>query len=182
MPSISLNRISTLTSDINKIRWFANVGKEINKFLNDNINYYCHALDLDSKVKQISNWDEAIKIISDKDWNKMAWEREEKEKENLLNILLENKTEKEVFYHLQRLTEESTKIIDSCSIEYLDKNDVKFQYYSKVAAGSAAISCYQASLALATNQVNSHIFLAKFELFKSGHWPLIIKNNIFNIF
>ena len=168
MNSISLNKISTLTSDISKIRWFANVGKGINQFLNNNIKYYCHALDLDSKVKQISNWEEAIKIISDKDWSKVAWEKEEKEKENLLNILLKNKTEKEVFSYLQGLTEESTKIIDSCSIEDLDKNDVKFQYYSKVAAGSAAICCYQASLALATNQMNSHIFIAKFELLMSS--------------
>ena len=182
MNSISLNKISTLTSDISKIQWFSNVGKEINKFINDNINYYCHSLDLDRKVKKVSNWEEAIKIISDKDWNKAIWEKEEKEKENLLNILLKNKNEKEVFSYLQALTEESTKIIDSCSIEHLDKNDVKFQYYSKVAAGSAAICCYQASLALATNQMNSHIFIAKLELFKSGHWPLVIKNNIFNIF
>ena len=182
MNSISLNKISTLTSDISKIRWFANVGKEINQLLNDNINNYCHTLAPESKVKQVSNWEEAIKIINDKDWNKIAWEKEEKEKENLLNILLKNKSEKEVYSYLQALTEESTKIIDSCSIEDLDKNDVKFQYYSKVAAGSAAICCYQASLALATNQMKSHIFIAKFELFKFGHWPLVIKNNIFNIF
>jgi len=112
----------------------------------------------------------------------VAWEKEEKEKENLLNILLKNKNEKEVLCYLQALTEESTKITDTFSIEGLDKNDVKFQYYSKVAAGSAAISCYQASLALATNQLSSHIFISKYEIFKSGHWPLVIKNNIFNIF
>ncbi len=182
MTLISLNKISTLTSDICKIKWFANVGKEIDHNLNDNIEHYCQALALDTKTKQVNNWQEAIEIINDKDWNKVAWEKEEKEKENLLNILLKNKNEKEVLCYLQALTEESTKITDALSIEGLDKNDVQFQYYSKVAAGSAAISCYQAALALATNQLSSHIFISKYEIFKSGHWPLVIKNNIFNIF
>src|SRR6056300_520155 len=117
MTLISLNKISTLTSDICKIKWFANVGKEIDHNLNDNIEHYCQALALDTKTKQVNNWQEAIEIINDKDWNKVAWEKEEKEKENLLNILLKNKNEKEVLCYLQALTEESTKITDALSIE-----------------------------------------------------------------
>ena len=89
--------------------------------------------------------------------------------------------EKELFHKLNKLTIETTKIIEKYSIENLKKSDVKYHYYTKVAAGAAAISCYQAALALAANKNSNHIFISKFEIFKAGHWPLIITNNNFNI-
>ena len=70
----------------------------------------------------------------------------------------------------------------SKSIKDIHKDNVKYQYYSKVAAGAAAICCYQAALAFASDQNDNHIFISKYHLFKSGHWPLIVKDNVFNIF
>ena len=182
MSSISLNKISTITSDIIKIQWFKKVGKEIDSSLNAYIKNYCQYLNINKNVTQVNSWEEANKIINDKDWDKSYWEIEEKEKENLLKILLKNENENKVFSYLRSLTEESFKIIEACSIKDLNKNDLKYQYYSRVAAGSAAICCYQAALAFASNQKQNHIFISKYELFKSGHWPLVIKNKIFNIF
>ena len=40
----------------------------------------------------------------------------------------------------------------------------------------------QAALAFASDQNDNHIFISKYHLFKSGHWPLIVKDNVFNIF
>ena len=107
---------------------------------------------------------------------------EENEKTALLNILLESENEKEIFSYLNSLTEETSKITEIYSIKGLNKNNIKYQYYSKVAAGAAALCCYQTALALASNQKPNHIFISKYELFKSGHWPLIITKNYFNIF
>tara|TARA_B110000014_G_C20078298_1_gene563105 strand:+ start:279 stop:827 length:549 start_codon:yes stop_codon:yes gene_type:complete len=182
MSLISLNKISAVTSNIVKIKWFKNVGKEIDANLYSSIKNYCQELNISSEIKQITTWEKAIKVINSKDWNKACWDIEEKEKESLLNILLENENEKKVFSFLKSLTEESSKIIDTYSIKDLNKNNIKYQYYSKVAAGAAAICCYQAALAFASNQNANHIFITKYELFKSGHWPLIVKNNVFNIF
>jgi len=182
MGLISLNKISTITSDIVKIKWFKNVGKEIDSYLSPYVKNYCQQLNIDKNIKQVSSWEEANKIIKDKNWDKIYWEIEEKEKRNLLNIILKDEDEKKVFSYLNSLTEESFKIIEACSIKDLNKNDIKYQYYSKVAAGSAAICCYQAALAIASNQNDNHIFISKYKLFKSGHWPLITKNNIFYIF
>ena len=109
-------------------------------------------------------------------------ELEEKEKSNLVNILLKNISEKELLNCLNILTIETTKIIEKYSIENLKKNDTKYHYFTKVAAGSAAISCYQAALALAANKDPNHIFISKFQLFKAGHWPLIVTDNSLNIF
>jgi hypothetical protein len=100
----------------------------------------------------------------------------------LLNFLLENENEKEIFSFLKSLTEESSKIIETYSVKDINKNNVKYQYYSKVAAGAAAICCYQAALAFASKKDDNHIFISKYHLYKSGHWPLIVKNNVFNIF
>ena len=180
--SISLNKISTITSDIGKIQWFKKVGKEIDSSLYSYIKNYCQYLNINKNINQASSWEEANKIINDKNWDKIYWEIVENEKDNLLKILLKNENENKVFFHLKSLTEESFKIIESCSIKDLNKNDLKYQYYSRVAAGSAAICCYQAALAFASNQKQNHIFISKYELFKSGHWPLVIKNKIFNIF
>ena len=69
-----------------------------------------------------------------------------------------------VLSYLKSLTEESFKIIEACSIKDLNKNDLKYQYYSRVAAGSAAICCYQAALAFASNQKQNHIFISKYSI------------------
>lgn len=182
MTLIKLNKISSLTSNIIEIPWFLNTGKDINASLNDIISNYCIKLNISNKINKAKNWEEAINIISDKNWNKKIWEIEEKEKDLLLNNLLKNFPEKKVFFSLQKLTEATINIIEKCYIDGLKKNDVKYEYYSKVAAGSAATACYQAALAMATDQNHNHIFMSKFEIFKAGHWPLIITNNNFNIF
>lgn len=182
MSLISLNKISSVTANIVKINWFKNVGKEIDTNLYSFIKNYCQELNIHNEIKQVANWEEAIKVINSKDWNKECWEIEEKEKENLLNILLENEDKKKVFSFLKSLTEESSKIIETYSIKDINKDNVKYQYYSKVAAGAAAICCYQAALAFASDQNDNHIFISKYHLFKSGHWPLIVKDNVFNIF
>ena len=182
MSLISLNKISSVTSNIVKINWFKNVGKEIDPTLYPFIKNYCQELNINSEIKQVTTWEEAIKVINSKDWNKTCWEKEEKEKEHLLNILLENENEKEIFSFLKSLTEESSKIIETYSVKDINKNNVKYQYYSKVAAGAAAICCYQAALAFASKKDDNHIFISKYHLYKSGHWPLIVKNNVFNIF
>ena len=178
----ALNKITTLTSNIIKIIWFKNVGKEVDNQISTYIENYCLKLNIDKKINKVKKWDEAINVINDKDWNKICWKLEEKEKANLLSILIENNNETEVLSNLRDLTLESSKIIEYFSIADIKKDDMRYQYYSKVAAGAAAICCYQAALAIATNQENNHIFISKYELFKAGHWPLIIKTNTFNIF
>jgi len=82
--SISLNKISTITSDIGKIQWFKKVGKEIDSSLYSYIKNYCQYLNINKNINQASSWEEANKIINNKDWDKIYWEIEEKEKENLL--------------------------------------------------------------------------------------------------
>ena len=178
----SLNKISHLTSSISEIPWFKNAGKEMNSFLKSVMSDYCKKIGVSEEVKIIRNWDEAIKIINSDKWSKVCWEIEEKEKSNLLNSLLKNIPKKKLFNYLNILTIETTKIIEKYSIEGLKKNDIKYHYFTKVAAGAAAISCHQVALALVANQDSNHIFMSKFELFKAGHWPLIVTENNFNIF
>jgi len=182
MYSRSLNKIEHLTSSISDIPWFKSTGKKMDSFIKSIISNYCKKIGIDDKIKNIQSWESAIKIINSDKWDKAYWTLEEKEKSNLLDILLKNISEKELFNSLNRLTIETTKIIEKYSIENLNKNDVKYHYFTKAAAGSAAISCHQAALALAANKESNHIFILKFELFKAGHWPLIVTNNSFNIF
>jgi len=178
----SLNKIEHLTSSISDIPWFKSTGKKMDSLIKSIVSNYCKKIGINEKIKIIQSWENAIKIINSDKWNKDCWELEEKEKSNLLNILLKNISEKELLNSLNRLTIETTKIIEKYSIEDLKKNDTKYHYFTKVAAGSAAISCHQAALALAANKESNHIFISKFELFKAGHWPLIVTDNSFNIF
>jgi len=178
----SLNKIEHLTSSISDIPWFKSTGKKMDSLIKSIVSNYCKKIGINEKIKIIQSWENAIKIINSDKWNKDCWELEEKEKSNLLNILLKNISEKELLNSLNRLTIETTKIIEKYSIEDLKKNDTKYHYFTKVAAGSAAISCHQAALALAANKESNHIFISKFKLFKAGHWPLIVTDNSFNIF
>ena len=177
----SLNKIEELANSISEIAWFRNTSKKIGDPLKGIIHNYCKEIGINDNIIALQSWEEAIKVINSDKWNKDYWEIEEREKANLLNILLKSVPEKELFHKLSKLTIETTKIIEKYSIENLKKSDVKYHYYTKVAAGAAAISCYQAALALAANKNSNHIFISKFEIFKAGHWPLIITNNNFNI-
>ena len=178
----SLNKIENLIASISEISWFKNTGKKIDDALKTVIDNYCHEIGINDKIITVQNWEEAIKVISSDKWNKDYWKTEEREKSNLLDILLKDIPEKELFDKLNKLTIESTKIIEQYSIDSLKKSDIKYHYFTKVAAGAAAVSCYQAALALTANKGSNHIFISKFELFKAGRWPLIITNNNFNIF
>ena len=178
----SLNKIENFIASISDISWFINTGKKIDGALEKAITNYCQEIGINDKVIPIQSWEEAIKVINSDKWNKDCWEIEEREKSNLLEILLKSIPEKELFDKLNKLTIETTKIIEKYSIKNLKKSDIKYHYFTKVAAGAAAISCHQAALAIAANKNSNHIFISKFELFKAGHWPLIITNNNFNIF
>ena len=182
MYSRSLNKIEDLTSSISDIPWFKSTGKNMDSLLKKIVKNYCKKIGISEKIKNIRSWEDAIQIINSDKWNRSCWELEEKEKSNLVNILLKNISEKELFNCLNILTIETTKIIEKYSIENLKKNDTKYHYFTKVAAGSAAISCYQAALAIAANKDPNHIFISKFQLFKAGHWPLIVTDNSLNIF
>ena len=87
MSLVSLNKISILTSNIAKIKWFSKVGKDIDPYISPYIKNYCHKLNIETEIKQVRTWEEAIKVINRKDWNKICWEIEENEKTALLNIL-----------------------------------------------------------------------------------------------
>ena len=182
MYSKSLNKIEDLTSSVSVIPWFKSTGKNMDSLLKNVVLNYCKKIGKSEKIKKIQSWENAIQIINSDKWNRDCWEIEEKEKSNLLNILLKNISEKELLNCLNALTIETTKIIEKYSIENLKNNDIKYHYFTKVAAGSAAISCYQAALALAANKGPNHIFISKFQLFKAGHWPLIVTDNSLNIF
>ena len=66
MSSISLNKISTITSDIVKIQWFKKVGTEIDSSLYSYIKNYCQYLNINKNITQVSSWEEANKIINNK--------------------------------------------------------------------------------------------------------------------
>ena len=68
MSLISLNKISSVTANIVKINWFKNVGKEIDSNLYSFIKNYCQELNIHNEIKQVANWEEAIKVINSKDW------------------------------------------------------------------------------------------------------------------
>ena len=66
MSLISLNKISSVTANIVKINWFKNVGKEIDSNLYSFVNNYCQELNIHNEIKQVANWEEAIKVINSK--------------------------------------------------------------------------------------------------------------------
>ena len=178
----SLKNIETFSSTISNIPWFTKIGEKIKdnhkifisnyiKFFNKNINTY-----------NVGTWKEAISLLNSEKWNKGLWEKEEKEKINLYNFTFNKYPQENLFKKLNKVTKESSKILENCNFKGLNNNDLNYEYYSKVAAGSAALACYQMALAIAANKNDQHIFVSKFELFRLGYWPLIITDNTFNIF
>ena len=72
MSLISLNKISAVTSNIVKIKWFKNVGKEIDANLYSSIKNYCQELNISSEIKQITTWEKLLKLLIVKTGTKPA--------------------------------------------------------------------------------------------------------------
>jgi len=181
MANTLFTKTEELTSSISDILWFDKIGDKINndnkKYISNYINYFDNNLN----IHNVKNWKEAIQILNSNDWNKNFWQKEENERINLYNSLIKKYSEKDLSKCLGKLTNESSKIIQKSNFKGLEKNNINYDYYTRVASGSAAISFYQTALAIISNNYN-HFFISKFKLFKLGYWPLVITDNKFNIF
>ena len=174
-------KIEELTASISNIAWFNKIGDKINNNNKKYISNYIKYFDIKIKIHNVKNWNEAIKILNSNSWDKNFWQKEENERNNLYNSLKKTYPEKDLSQHLGKLTYESSKIIEKSNFKGLEKKNTNYDYYTRVAAGSAAICCFQAALAMASNHDN-HFFISKFKLFELGYWPLVIEDNKFNIF
>ena len=92
----SLNKIEGLANSISEIAWFRNTSKKIGDPLKGIIHNYCKEIGINDNIIALQSWEEAIKVINSDKWNKDYWEVEEREKANLLNILLKSVPEKEL--------------------------------------------------------------------------------------
>ena len=181
MPNNLFFKIEELTASISDITWFNKIGDKINNNNKKYISNYIKYFDINLKIHSVKNWQEAIKILKSNNWNKSFWQKEENERHNLYNSLKKIYPENDLSKHLGKLTYESSKIIEKSNFKGLKKENINYDYYTRVAAGSAAICYFQAALAMALNNDN-HFFISKLKLFELGYWPLVIEDNKFNIF
>tara|TARA_B100000686_G_scaffold342408_1_gene421507 strand:- start:15678 stop:16223 length:546 start_codon:yes stop_codon:yes gene_type:complete len=176
-----ITKLNDLTKIINKTKWFSNIGKDFNNDENHLILKYTNFFDKNLKIRKIKNWEEAIKLLNSNSWSKEFWNKEEDERIKLDNLITKKYSNKILSKYLGKFTNDISNIIGKSNFKKLHIKDEKYDYYSRVAIGSAASCCHQVALAIIANQEN-HFFTMKFELFQFGFWPLIISNNEFNIF
>lgn len=174
-------KLNNFTDIINETKWFSNIGKDFNKKEKDIVLSYTHIFNKTLKIHKIENWEKAIKLLNSNSWNKNYWNKEEHERKQLYNLLKTNYSETNLSKYLGKFTNDISNIIGKSNFKNLKIDEKKYDYYSRVAIGSAASCCNQAALAIISNR-DDHVFIKKFKLFEFGFWPLIISNNVFNIF
>ena len=184
---MTANALAPLDSLRNRIRvasWFAAVGEELTSDERWDARAYLAGLGFaDTGVAAVADWKQAAAVAKSPDWSRDWWDREEAERTALLGRAATLIPEHELMAALSRVMELSASITHGAAAIAASRSGVADQALSRVAAGAAAQSAYQAALAAVGHDGdNEHPFSIKFRLFEAGRWPLGITGHSFHLF
>lgn len=152
--------------------WFSALGEPLGDFERAEIAAYLSGIGMQSPVREVSSWKEALEICAHPAdaW----WNAEEAERVRL----------------------ESAVKLDPAQPEWLSLNEALHGAAAvaaaragcsdgaliRAAAGAASYAAYQARLARAAGAGPTHPFLRKYALYCGGRWPLGVYDGRFAIF
>ena len=182
--SARLAPLDALRTRIRVASWFAAVGEELTTAERWDARAYLAALGFaETGVSAVPSWPEAAVIAKSPGWSRQWWDREEVERSTLLARVSAQIPEHELMAALSRVMELAASLTHGAAAIAASRAGIADQSLSRVAAGAAAQSAYQAALAtIAHDDANEHPFSVKFRLFEAGRWPLGISDNAFHLF
>ncbi|MDF3075004.1 MAG: hypothetical protein K0S54_2671 [Alphaproteobacteria bacterium] len=180
----ALAPLNALRNRIRLASWFAAVGEELTTAERWDTRAYLAGLGFaDTGVAAVPDWKQAAAVAKSPDWSRDWWDREESERTALLARAGTLMPEHELMAALSWVMELSASITHGAAAIAASRSGVADQALSRVAAGAAAQSAYQAALAAIGHDGESeHPFSIKFRLFEAGRWPLGITGGSFHLF
>ncbi len=179
----ALIAIRAFAADAARTSWFKNVGASFSQELIDNAERFLDELGFpEITLAKIESWSDAVTAAESLDWNDPAWEAEEQLTAGLTEQALDVISEEALSVALSLVQARVGKglfdhVADSAAL--WDEND---EQIINAAAGAALRASHQAALVLCAEAAPAHPLAIKFQLFKSGHWPIGIAGSSFNLF
>jgi hypothetical protein len=182
--SAALAPLDALRTRIRVASWFAAVGEELTTAERWDARAYLAALGFtETGVSAVPSWPKAAAIAKSPGWSRQWWDREEVERSALLARASALVPEHDLMAALSRVMELAASLTHGAAAIAASRSNIADQALSRVAAGAAAQSAYQAALAaIAHDGASEHPFSIKFRLFEAGRWPLGISDNAFHLF
>ncbi|MCP5382896.1 MAG: hypothetical protein H6912_11080 [Kordiimonadaceae bacterium] len=179
----TLMQVARFAELVQKTPWFHHLGKPLTDHTLKISRDYLEALGFpESFPAEVPDWQEAISCLETNDWNSPAWEAEEQLAASLISDTLEFIEEDVLEVALTNVTVKAAEFINNAVETASILWGVDDEEQIAAAVGQAVQCCYHAALVIAAGDEETHPFALKYRLYESGHWPLGIAGNTFNIF
>lgn len=168
-----------LVAEISSVEWFENVGSAVPDRIRFLVDKYLAGLgcttDSIRMVRDVRQLEDCIKNNFDPTW--MA--AESTAFNNLLDQFDQSKYDETFNVEVQQVISNlSSRILMLADNRLTGSN----RYLARVAAGSAAETCFRYVLESTVDNRKSKTFTSKFEMFQMGRWPLCLSNGSYLIY
>lgn len=184
-PSVAaLTPLDDLRTRVRLASWFAAVGEPLTAAERWDARAWLAGMGFArAGVEPVADWARAAEVAKSPSWSREWWDAEEKQRAALLARAAASIPEHELMAALSRVMELAASVTHGAAAIAAARAGVADQALSRVAAGAAAQSAYQAALAaIAHDGADEHPFSIKFRLFEAGRWPLGVSDGAFHLF
>jgi len=180
----ALAPLDDLRTRVRLASWFAAVGETLTAAERWDARAWLAGMGFASAgVEPVADWGRAADVAKSPAWSREWWDAEEKQRAALLARAAATIPEHELMAALSRVMELAASVTHGAAAIAAARAGVADQALSRVAAGAAAQSAYQAALAaIAHDGADEHPFSIKFRLFEAGRWPLGVSDGAFHLF
>ena len=186
MPALAA--LTRFAKSLDRIPWFANLGEPATPGARDSARVYCDGMGFPhADIAILVDWDDAAAASESLDWHAPAWEAEELLRADLtgqaLALMSEDALRVGMTVISEKITEPAYEGMEQAAVIF----DADDEASRNLAVGAAVQAAHAAGLALIAAQnpdfeSETHPFVAKFQLFEFGRWPVGIIGSSFNLF
>lgn len=165
-------------------RWFASLGLPFSAADLDHARAYLAALGYgsDTRIQPVAGWPEAEQIIRDPHWDRPWWQREEQERERLVEQTRTRLGDSVFLERLSAATELATDALHAAAATAAARGGSADAALIRAASGAAAMAMHEAALARLAYRGSDHVFMRKYRILESGRWPLGVLRGVFHLF
>ncbi|RZO64289.1 MAG: hypothetical protein EVA70_08460 [Parvularculaceae bacterium] len=187
----AMARAGEFIRSLDGIPWFANLGEPLTPGARAAAHMVADGLGFpDAEIGIVIDWDDAGAAAENFDWNSPAWEAEELLRADVTLQAQELLSDEAFQFVMAAAADVVAKSAREAVDEAASLGDVVDDGLKQLAIGAAVQAVHQALLALLvqgrdgddSDEDTQHPFLAKFQLFEFGRWPVGITGGTFNLF
>jgi hypothetical protein len=124
------------------------------------------------EIHGLAHWRDVGAVIRAADWDAVAWEREEEERQRLWQAASERLDEGVLLGRLTAMTDALAETLHGAAECAAARDGSADADLVAAAAGAAALAAQHGALAGLAGEDRGHYFVRRYALFAGGRWPL----------